>query len=166
MSLDPAFGSDPATTLYQDISAQMGSNNTLQQIAGQIGGSAALGAGGAQGQVAAGEEGYLTNLANSALNNQFSTNEAGYQTGQLELKGQQIGLQQLGVTQEQAEQGVLQPIATSGLQGGLAAQGALNTKGSGQQQQALGAQQTYTNEQLQNAQKNLGIMAQANGMSV
>lgn len=165
-SVDPAFGTDPASALYTDVGSQLQSTNTLQQIAGQIGGAGALTAGIAQGQVSAAEEAQQLALANSALSNQFATNEAGFQTGQLGLKGQQIGIQQTGVSQEQALQGVEQPIAQSELVGGLAAQGALNTKGSTQQQAQLGAQQQYTNEQLANAQQNLGIMAQANGMSI
>jgi hypothetical protein len=176
---DPAYGAQaqpydpftgPAANPYPQFAAGVGgdlqSNNVLQQIAGQLGGAGEFTAANAQSQIGAQEQGYLTELANNALGNQFATNEAGYQTGQLQFKGQQIGIEQLGNTQEQQLQGVEQPIQTSQLQGSLAAQGALNTKGSQQQQQQLGAQQKYTNEQLANAQNQLGIMAQANGASV
>lgn len=177
---DPAFGSQPTpafsnpfenmdqpfTGFNAAVNTDLGKSNELQQIAGQMGGAAELQAGIASSEIGSQEQDYLANLANSALTNAYSTNLAGYQSGQLQLKGQQIGLEQLGTTQEQQLQGVEQPIQTSQLTGGLAAQGALNTKGSQQQQQQLGATQQYTNEQLQNAQKNLGIMATANGMSV
>ncbi len=178
MSIDPAYGSQPMPTdpfanqpqpysgFGNQVQTDLSSGNAIQQIAGQIGGSAELQAGLANSQVGAAEQNYLSDLANSALSNTYATNEAGYQTGQLQLSGEKIGIQQLGNTQESQLQGIEQPIASSQLQGSLAAQGALNTKGSTQQQQQLGAQQTYTNQQLANAQKTLGIMAQANGMSV
>src|ERR1700722_966833 len=109
MSTDPAFGSTPDTTQFAsfpdpfggfsgDVNAELGANNTESQIAGQLGQAGELTAGIAQSEIGSQEEGYLTNLAGSALNSQYAQNQAGYQTGQLQLKGSQIGLEQQGVT--------------------------------------------------------------------
>jgi hypothetical protein len=167
---DPAYGpqGQPANP-YPAYQAELGdlgtSNNALSQIASQLGGAGALTAGLGANQQQAAQADYEAALANSALSTQYAGQQAGYEQAQLGLKGQEIGIQQLGTTQEQQLEGVEEPIQTSNLVGGLAAQGALNTKGSQQQQQQLGAQQQYTNEQLQNAQQTLGLTAAANGIS-
>lgn len=163
---DAAYGIPDLSQQYNtEISNALNSNNPFQQIAGQQAGQEANQL--AQGQlgIASAEQQYGLNQAETTIGNQYNNELAGYQLGQLNINQQQLGIQQTGLEQQQALQGVEQPIQTSGLVGSLAASGALNTKGSGQQQTELGAEQQYTNEQLQNAQKNLGLLAKANGMS-
>lgn len=163
---DPAYGtSDPDATYNSGITAALNSNNQFNQIAGTLGGAAAAQAGLGQTEIGAAESQYALNNQQQQLSNQYNNALAGYQLGQLGISNSQLQLQGLGITQEQQLQATEQPIQTSELVGSEAASGALNTKGSIQNQQLLGAQQQYTNEQLQNAQTNLSYLAKANGMS-
>ena len=213
--MSDTFGSDPTSQYEADLTAAQSSNNAFQSIAGQLGGSAALQAGLGSQQIATAEANYGLQNASTALQNQYNTSLAGYQLGQLGVSGQQLGLQGLGLQEqqqllgvqtgvEQAQYGLQQQVfpeeqaeaalnyqnQQENLVGGLAAQGALNTKGSGMQQNLLaqnyawqsaditraqemaqlgqvatGAGQVYSQEELQNAQQNLSLLAQSNGMS-
>lgn len=163
---DAAYGIPDVSSQYDTaINNAMASSNPFQQVAGQLAGQEAntLAAGGLG--IASAEAQYGLNNANQEINQLYNNQLAGYQLGQLGINQQQLGVRQTALTQQEALQGIEQPIQTSGLVGSLAAQGALNTKGSGQQQQLLGAQQKYTNEQLQNAQSQLNLLGQSNGMS-
>ena len=177
--VDAAFGTPPASEtipqvqLPPDLSAQyntgvgqdINSNNPFTSVLGY---SAAQQANQiAQGNlgVASAEGQYDINNAQTQINQLYNNQLAGYQMGQLGVNQQQLGVQQTGLQEQQSLQGVEQPIQQSGLVGSLAASGALNTKGSTQSQQELGAQQKYTNEQLQNAQQQLNLLSKSNGMS-
>ena len=177
MNGDPAFGSQPATftppPVPQDISAQYdtGVNNYLNSknpFQNTVGESAAQEA----NQIATGQLGtaaaygqYDVNQAETNIGNIYNNQMAGYQLGQLGINQQQLGIQGTGLQEQGVLTGVEQPIQTSQLVGSEAASGALNTKGSIQNQQQLGAQQQYTNEQLQNAQQQLALLSKSNGMS-
>jgi hypothetical protein len=162
-----AYGLPDNSAAYnQAINAALNSGNAFERTAGKLGGgqvSNQLAAG--QLGVASAEEQYLLNQGQTSLGNLYNQQLAGYQLGQLGINEQQLGIQGLGLQEQQQLQGVEQPIQTSGLIGSLAAAGALNTKGSGQQQQLLGAQQQYSSEQLQNAQSQLALLSRSNGMS-
>ena len=161
MSLDAAYGTPPTSetipqaTLPPDMSAQyntgvnqdINSNNPFTSVLGYSAAQQANQV--AQGQlgVASAEGQYDINNAQTQINQLYNNQLAGYQMGQLGINQQQLGIQQTGLQQQTALQGVEQPIQQSGLVGSLAASGALNTKGSTQSQQELGAQQQYTNEQ-------------------
>jgi hypothetical protein len=106
MSTDPAFGTDPASQYQADISSALQSNNAFQSIAGQLGGSAALQSGLGQSQIATAEANYGLQNASTALQQQYNTSLAGYQLGQLGISQQQLGLQGLGLTEQQQLLGV------------------------------------------------------------
>jgi len=163
---DAAYGIPDLSQQYNSaIQGALNSTNPFQSIAGQLGAGEANQLATGQLGIATAEQQYGLNNAQTQIGNLYNNQMAGYQLGQLGINSQQLGIQGTGLQQQQQLQGVEQPIQQSNLVGSLAAQGALNTKGSGQQQAELGAQQQYTNEQLQNAQKNLGLLAQSNGMS-
>jgi hypothetical protein len=142
----------PNSTAFQKLLGYTGSSQLLPTALGEIG------IAGAQSQ-------YNLNQGAQNATNLYNQTLAGYQFGQLGINQQQLGVQQTGLTEQQQLQNVQQPIQTSGLVGSLAASGALNTKGSTQQQQLLGAEQQYSNEELQNAQQQLNLLGKSNGMS-
>jgi hypothetical protein len=213
---DPAYGSpDTSATYNTDVSSAINSANPFQQIAGQLASGASNQVAAGNLGVASAEANYGLTNAQQAVSNQYNNALAGYQLGQLGIGQQQLGIQgqslqqqqqllgvQTGVEQgqyglqqqvypeEQAEATANYNEQQSQLQGGLAASGALNTKGSTQQQTLLGqnyawqtadiaraqqeaqlgqvgtvAGQQYSQEQLTNAQSNLSLLAQSNGMS-
>jgi hypothetical protein len=163
---DPAYGAPDLSAQYNTaINTAINSANPFQSIAGNLAGQEANQLATGQLGIAGAEAQYGLNNAQTEINNLYNNQLAGYQLGQLGINQQQQGIQETGLQQQQALQGVEQPIQTSGLVGSLAASGALNTKGSQQAQQELGAQQQYTNEELQNAQQQLGLLAKSNGMS-
>jgi len=163
---DAAYGIPDLSSQYNtEINSALQSNNPFQQIAGQLGGQEANQLATGQLGIATAEQQYGLNNAQVAEQNLYSNELAGYQLGQLNINQQQLGIQGTGLQEQGVLTGVEQPIQTSQLVGSEAASGALNTKGSTQRQQELGAQQTYTNEQLQNAQQQLGLLAKSNGMS-
>ncbi len=112
---------------------------------------------------------------------------AGFQLGELGIQGQQTGLQQQGTTQayqtteEQnavtaAQQAQAYKTNQQGLQGSLAAGGALNTGGSKEQQgnlaqsysweqQELKAQEALEAGNYNRAQQNYALIGKANGLS-
>jgi hypothetical protein len=143
---------NPNSTAFEKLLGYTGAGQAVPTALGQIG------IAGAQSQ-------YDLNQGAQNATNLYNQTLAGYQFGQLGINQQQLGIQGTGLQEQQQLQNVQQPIQTSNLVGSLAASGALNTKGSTQQQQQLGAEQQYSNEELQNAQKQLGLMAQSNGMS-
>ena len=195
--------------------AALNSANPFQQVVGQLGAGAANQVAAGNLGIASAEANYGLTNAQQAVSNEYNNTLAGYQLGQLGISQQQLGIQGTSLQQQQQLQGVQntteqqtyglqqqvfpeeQAEATanyneqqSQLQGGLAASGALNTKGSTQQQTLLGqnyawqqadigraqqeaalgqtatvAGQQYSSEQLNNAQSNLSLLAQANGMS-
>jgi hypothetical protein len=163
---DPAYGAPDLSAQYNTaISSAINSANPFQSVAGELAGQEANQLATGQLGIAGAEAQYGLNNAQTAINNLYNNQLAGYQLGQLGINQQQQAIQQTGLTQQEALQGVEQPIQTSQLVGGLAASGALNTKGSTQAQQELTAQQKYTNEELQNAQQQLNLLAKSNGMS-
>jgi hypothetical protein len=195
--------------------AALNSANPFQQIVGQLGAGAANQVAAGNLGIASAEANYGLTNAQQAVSNEYNNTLAGYQLGQLGISQQQLGIQGTSLQQQQQLQGVQTGVeqATYGLQqqvypeeqaeatanyneqqsqlqGGLAASGALNTKGSTQQQTLLGqnyawqqadigraqqeaqlgqqatvAGQQYSEEQINNAQSNLSLLAQANGMS-
>jgi hypothetical protein len=216
MSGDPAFGAqDPPAQYSQQIQQALSSNNSFQSVAGELGGSSALQAGLGATQIDAAESQYGINNQATLLGNQYNSAMAGYQMGQLGISQQQLGLQGTGLAEqqqllgtqsgieaqqyglqsqvfpeEQAEAALQYGNSQSQLQGSLAASGALNTKGSQQQQSTLAQQygwqqadisraqslaglgqqstvagEQYSQEELANAQQNLGLLASSNGMS-
>lgn len=166
MSADPAFGTPDLSAQYNtQITQALASTNPFQQVAGELGGQEANQLATGQLGIASAEAQYGLNNAATSIGNIYNNQMAGYQLGQLGINQQQLGIQGTGLQEQGALTAVEQPIQTSQLVGSEAASGALNTKGSIQNQQQLGAQQQYTNEQLSNAQKQLGLLAQSNGMS-
>ena len=199
------------TTVTNDLN----SPNQFDQSVGQLAAGAGTQVGLGNLQVASAEYNYGLTNAQQSISNEYNNTLAGYQLAQLGISQQQLGIQGTSLQQQQQLQGVQntteqatyglqqqvfpeeQAEATanyneqqSQLQGGLAASGALNTKGSTQQQTLLGqnyawqqadigraqqeaalgqtatvAGQQYSSEQLNNAQSNLSLLAQANGMS-
>ena len=163
---DAAYGLPDLSAQYNsEITKAINSNNPFESIAGNVAGQEANQLATGQLGIATAEQQYGLNNAQTQIGNLYNNQLAGYQLGQLGINQQQLGIQQTGLQEQGVLTGVEQPIQKSNLVGSLAAQGALNTKGSEQQQTQLGAQQTYTNEQLQNAQKQLGLLASSNGMS-
>ena len=190
---DLGFGADPSATYNSGITSALNSSNAFQNIAGQLGGGAEIQAGLGQEQIGAAESQYNLNNQAQNLSNQYNQSLAGYQLSQLGISNQQLGLQGTGLQEqqqllgtqsgiEQQEYGIQQsqfPIEQQQLVGGLAASGALNTKGSQEQQTELSqaqqlsqrgqlstvAGQQYSAEELANAQSNLGLLAKSNGMS-
>lgn len=100
----------PNESYYQQISNEINSNRPGNQLLGNIGQQflPTAGAFGLQAAAAQQEAGLIG--PELGLSNAYQSAMAGFQTGQLGIRGQQIGLSRLGTQQEQALQGILNPL--------------------------------------------------------
>lgn len=163
---DAAYGIPDLSSQYNAaLQSDQNSSNPFTNVLGDLGASTANQVATGQEQQNTAEAQYGINNAATQIGNQYNNQLAGYQLGQLGINQQQLGIQGTGLQEQGTLQGIENPISQSQLVGSEAASGALNTKGSQQNQQELGAQQQYSSEELANAQKQLGLMSQSNGMS-
>ena len=177
----------PSQDYYTQVLGQLGSNNPqvgLQAAELAQAGPAAAGAGlqmaGYQAQMG---------LIGPEMQQQdaYQGQMAGFQLGQLGIQNQQTGLSQQGTTQSyqttQQQNAITQQQEAlgyhneqQGLQGSLAASGALNTMGSKQQQGTAAEQYAWQQQELQGqealeagnydrAQQNYALIGKANGLS-
>jgi len=178
---------DPNSSYYAQIQADLASSNPQTALMGALGASTAPQV--AQQQLGvAGIESQLGTLG-PKLQQQadYSSQLAGYQLGGLGINSQQSALQQQGTEQRFgaqqesfAQQGQQQQLDFSrqlqSLVGGSAASGALNTEGAKQGQADIGQRAKWAaadlsrNEKLSagdqaRAEQNYALLAKANGLS-
>ena len=175
------------TDYYTQVMGQLSSSNPQQGLqAAELAqaGPAAAGAGlqfaGYQAQMG---------LVGPEMQQQdaYQQQEAGFSLGQLGIQNQQTGLSEAGTTQSyqtteaqnkvtEQQQALNYANSQAGLQGSLAASGALNTEGSKRQQGTLAEQYQWEQQDLKGqealeagnydrAQQNDALIGKANGLS-
>jgi hypothetical protein len=183
-----ATTTDPNSSYYAAIQADMASNNPATSLVGATAAASAPSIAQQQLSVAGTEQQLADTGPGLQQQGDYAALMAGYQKGGLGINEQQTALQQQGTEQnyalqqqgfqEQAQKNQLQ--FTQALQsavGGSAASGALNTQGSKQQQTTIGQEAQWAGQDLSRqeqlsagdfarAQQNYGLIAQANGLSV
>jgi hypothetical protein len=178
---------DPNLSYYTQVQQMAGSSNPQTGLLGMLGESQAPQVAQAQTQIAQTEQ-QLGDLG-PALAEQadYATLMSQYQTGNLDIKGEQLGLQQQGTAQQygiqqqqfqqqaQQEQLGYERSLQSAI-GGAAAGGSLMTSAAKQQQGDIGQQYAWEQQSLQGqeqlsagdyarAQQNYALLGQANGLS-
>jgi hypothetical protein len=181
------FGTDPMSSYYQQVQADLASKNPQTSLIGAEAAASAPSMAQLETQFAGQEAQLAAAPSEEAQQADYATLMAGFQLGgqginaeQTQLQQQnastQYGIQQQGFQQQAQENQLNFTNQLQSLIGGKAATGALNTGGSQQAQSTLGQQAQWAGQSLAQqeasaasnyatAQQNYGLIGEANGLS-